>query len=1094
MPSILRSLSTWAERCPDRLLYAFLDVEGRTTASYTYGQFVQRTIDIAAHVQRSHDLPAGARVLLAYPPGLEMICAFFACVRAGLVPVPVYPPTSHGFRAALTKMNFIARDCGAAAVMTERSYLWSMKLNQARERVVSFSLRREGVARLPWIVSTDAGRAEPHEVREAHSPLLFLQYTSGSTSDPKGVMVSHANIVDNGDAVVDHLPVGVSWLPQYHDMGLIGYYLFFAMKGGTTYGFSPLDFIRRPALWLETISKVRGTASSAPNFAYEYCLRPDKLPPETFDDLDLSSLRFLMTAAEPVRAEVYKAFLDRFAPHGLNPRSFFSAYGLAEHTLAATNYGRRTTHLSRARLEQDEAVAALPGEPVTTLVSCGRPVGETEVCIVEPDLAPATALPPGRVGEIWLRGPSTCEGYWGRPDQTAATFGARLEGDAGGPWLRTGDLGFLDQGELFICGRSKDLIIVRGLNYYPQDIELLVEETVGVRRGCVVAFGVASGVASGVTSADREQVVVVAEVKDPGRPPDARAIQQRVVQGLGVGIDTLVFVRPRSIPKTSSGKLVRHLARTQHLAGSLAVVQTASPGQAVPVVEASPSGTADVPPAFAEILHRFGLSGAETWTLAEAGLDSIQLVDFAEALRAHLRDEGHAELARSVDLRVLQKVAICELIALLAELATAASHARLRFKRHLGALGEEHRALEQELMRRDARLNFDPRHLPQVHPGESTTPGTTLLTGGTGFLGPFLLASLLQQRTGPISVLVRADSEAHGLARLRDGLRTLRLPGGLPDAWASRVRPVLGDLGRVNLGLSTSRWAELAESVDTIFHNGAEVHYLRDYAAMRDVNVGGTHEIVRLAMSHRPAVLNHVSTTFIFGWSTKETLFETDANAEMALLDFGYSQTKWVAEQVVADAMAQGLAGRIFRPALITPSVTGGGENLDISIRLLSFMLKHRLGTTAANQVSFSPADTVADNIVAIAAQPESLGHTLHITRDDYARMADITALMGQLTQRAFTDLPLSAFVPAVIERCGPDDALYPLLDFFVRSIDHITAMEFKRYDNASFRRFRDASPWGRADPPLADVVLGLLRFMVHAGLTDGWTPESEAS
>ena len=276
-------------------------------------------------------------------------------------------------------------------------------------------------------MSTDAHPGANNDFAEARSEVLFLQYTSGSTSDPKGVMVTHDNILHNCDAVVDHLPVGVSWLPQYHDMGLIGYYLFFALKGGTTYGFSPMDFIQRPALWLETISRHRGTASSAPNFAYEYCLCPNKIPPETIETLDLSSLRFLMTAAEPVRAEVYRDFLHKFEPCGLNPKSFFSAYGLAENTLAVSNYGRTIQRFDRDALSRHvvkPAKLCANAADTKTLVSCGRPLAADEVKIVNVTDTPHEAED-GRVGEVWIRGPSKCRGYW----KSAGTHGGGISRD-----------------------------------------------------------------------------------------------------------------------------------------------------------------------------------------------------------------------------------------------------------------------------------------------------------------------------------------------------------------------------------------------------------------------------------------------------------------------------------------------------------------------------------------------------------------------------------------------------------------------------------------------------------------------------------------
>jgi thioester reductase-like protein len=299
-----------------------------------------------------------------------------------------------------------------------------------------------------------------------------------------------------------------------------------------------------------------------------------------------------------------------------------------------------------------------------------------------------------------------------------------------------------------------------------------------------------------------------------------------------------------------------------------------------------------------------------------------------------------------------------------------------------------------------------------------------------------------------------------------------------PDEWERRVRPICGDLSAANLGLGDTLWRTLADRVHTIYHNGATVNYVLDYQAMRDANVGGTNEIVRLAMSHRAKVFNHISTTFVFGWSVKESLGERDTNPDMDRLDFGYSQSKWVSEQLVRDAMQRGLNARIFRPALLTPSLDGGGYNFDISIRLLAFMINHGIGTTAQNQVSFCPADLAADNIVAISRIPGSVGATYHVTRDDFASMTDVTTILAKLTGGTFRNYPLKTFVPEVIERCHSGDILFPLLEFLVRSVDNITAMEFKRYDNSQYRKYRDASDYGKADPPLHDVVLGMLRFM----------------
>ena len=271
--------------------------------------------------------------------------------------------------------------------------------------------------------------------------------------------------------------------------------------------------------------------------------------------------------------------------------------------------------------------------------------------------------------------------------------------------------------------------------------------------------------------------------------------------------------------------------------------------------------------------------------------------------------------------------------------------------------------------------------------------------------------------------------------------------------------------------------------MDTVFHNGATVNYLFNYERMRDANVLGTNEVLRLAFEGRSKEFNYVSTTFVFGWAVKDVLWETDFNEDLDLLDFGYSQTKWVAEQVVADAQSKGLSTRIFRPALVSPSITGGGNNFDIAVRLIAFMVNHGIGVDALNQVSFVPADIVANNIVAISTTADTQNKTYHMVRDDYANMLDITALITKLTGRQFEIFSVDEFVPELIRRCRKEDLLFPLLDFLVGSVDNITAMEFKRYDNSSYQAARDASAWGIPDPTLEDTVNGILKFMHRKGI-----------
>ncbi len=1024
-----------------------------------------------------------------------MNCAFFACVQLGLIPVPVCPPSSHGFRAALYQMNHIAEDCGAAAVLTDRSYLWSIKLHNARTNLSTLWGKGGYTSRLKWIVTGDAEPTTGIGFPEAHSEVLFLQYTSGSTSEPKGVMVTHRNVISNCEGLFGHVPIGVSWLPQYHDMGLIGSYLFVALAGGTTYGISPIDFIQRPLVWLEAISRYRATVTAAPNFAYQYCLRPDKIEDDELDRLDLGSLRLVMNGAEPVRADVFRGFLRRFSARGLTEGSFCTAYGLAEYTLAVSNRGTRVASFDAKRLRADEVrVCESERAEGVDLVSCGAPVGSTEIRIVDVR-DEARIAPEGRVGEVWVTGPSKCLGYWDRPDLTERVFEARLCGESGDErsWLRTGDLGFMRDGELFVCGRSKDLIIVRGLNYHPQDIEAIVEEDLLVRRGCVAAFAVEKG--------GGEALVVVAELRNAKRYPDVEMLNRSLSQRLGIVADTVVYIRARTIPKTSSGKIVRHRARAQWLESRLKVVaqvEAASyrrPPAAAPPADASRES-------LATMFRRYGLTGSQSLAVGEVGLDSLGVAEFALDLEKYLRARGATDLAAGIDVRWLQKIAVSELFELVRQLGASGPHAKVRLQRAMASLRREHQAIEHDMMMRDSRLpvgvplpdrvevSAGSRHNLGSSSDAGSTPGEggILLTGGTGFFGPFLLRSLLEQCDDPIHVVVRAEDTAHGEERLREAMTSLGGPADPEfwETWRRRVIPVCGDLALPNLGLSPEDWASLAEGIHTVYHNGARVNYLLDYSAMRTANVLGTRDLVRFARSRRSKVVNYISTTFVFGWSSRDTLFESDDNQNLELLDFGYSQSKWVSEQIVLNAIREGLSARVFRPALIAPSVTGGGQHFDIAIRLLTFMLKHGISTTAQNQVSFSPADLVADNVVAISNLPDTVGETFHVTRDTHSTMLDITEVLGELTDTRFVNYDLADFVPHVIEHCRKDDLLFPLLNFLVRSVENITAMEFKRYDNRNYRLARARSPFGREDPPLEDVVSGIVRFLRRHGLVDG--------
>jgi len=591
-----------------------------------------------------------------------------------------------------------------------------------------------------------------------------------------------------------------------------------------------------------------------------------------------------------------------------------------------------------------------------------------------------------------------------------------------------------------------------------------------IRHSCVAAFQIHDD--------NKPALAIVAEVKNPKALPDARKIATAVRNYLNVEVAVISLIAPRAVPRTSSGKIMRHKTKQMWMAGEFTVLSDFSRDGEVDAVQS----TADIHSPFAELKARYNLTGQESYNLVEAGLDSLDLVGFMHELKELLKDKGAELLARQVDIGLVQRVSVAQLFDLAAQLDSTPEEAILHLRTYLAAFREEQNVLEMQMMREDTKLLFDPTAPAPV--SMTPSPRQILLTGGTGFIGPFLMKSLLEQTKAKIYVLVRASDETQGKQRLKGAMNSMgAVPADLIEMFEARVVPVCGDLGLPGLGLMQETWDFLATEIDTVFHNGATVNYLFNYDMMRDANVLGTNEILRLAFEGRPKEFNYVSTTFIFGWAVKAVLYETDSNANMELLDFGYSQTKWVAEQVVFDARRRGLSVRLFRPALVSPSLDGGGNNFDIAVRLVAFMVNHGIGVDTLNQVSFVPADIVANNIVAISTSPGTANQTFHVVRDEYSNMTDITRLITESTGRQFDAFTLPEFVPELIRRCRKEDLLFPLLDFLVGSVDNISSMEFKRYDSSTYQAARDASAWGRPDPSLEDTVKGILKFMNRKGI-----------
>jgi acyl-CoA synthetase (AMP-forming)/AMP-acid ligase II len=500
---------------------------------------------------------SGERALLLFPPGVQYLIALFACLRSGVVGVPAYHPAR--LNRTVARLASMIEDARPAVVLT------NAQTRAAAERLFD----QAPVLRTPrWIVIDRESAAGAEErFREPHSgpeSLALLQYTSGSTSAPRGVMLTHGNLLHNSSFICSRFghtsqSQGVIWLPPYHDMGLIGGILQPVYAGFPCALMSPMTFVQRPIRWLQAVSKYRGTTSGGPNFAYEACLK--RIAPEQCEGLDLSSWDVAFNGAEPVRADTMERFARTFAPWGFRAESFYPCYGLAEATLAVTG-GRKDTiapapSFSAADLQERRA-RRVDDDSAPRLVACGDFDDAQRVLIVDP--ADSTECPPGRIGEIWVQGPSIAKGYWERPEENARVFGARLP-DVDGTFHRTGDLGFFDEGQLYVTGRLKDILIVRGRNYYPHDVERASWESHPALRPF-------SAAAFTVPIRDAERLVVVQEV-EPDAPGDASdvlwAIRRGVADAVDLQVHTVVLVGPRGVPLTPSGKVQRSLCRTLFL-------------------------------------------------------------------------------------------------------------------------------------------------------------------------------------------------------------------------------------------------------------------------------------------------------------------------------------------------------------------------------------------------------------------------------------------------------------------------------------------------------------------------------------------------
>ncbi|HEX6284299.1 MAG TPA: fatty acyl-AMP ligase, partial [Pyrinomonadaceae bacterium] len=578
----LVDLLEWRARSQEeRVAYTFLGEGENQRISLSWAELHRKAQIIGQHLV-SMDA-AGKTVLLLYPSDLEYVAAFFGCLYAGAIAVPAYPPR---LNRNLHRLQAVVADSRATLALS---------VSFIRDRIEPLCRQLPILSSLKWLTTDDLKEDGSETWRRpslSGDTPAFLQYTSGSTSAPKGVIVSHANLLHNEQLIQQAFSqtessVIVGWLPLYHDMGLIGNVLQTLYVGARCVLMSPAAFLQSPFRWLQAISYAKATTSGGPNFAYDLCVR--KISEDQRAQLDLSSWKVAFNGAEPIRPATLERFAKAFEPCGFNAEAFHPCYGLAEATLFVTGKASgkpRVQSFNASELIKNRAVSSGGnGTENKRLVSCGVSFGEQKVLVVNPETRIEAEA--NEVGEIWVAGSSVAGGYWNQHEATLQTFRARLEGDSEETFLRTGDLGFLHEGELYVTGRVKDLIIVRGLNHYPQDIEQTVEQSHrALRPGCGAAFS--------LEIEGEERLVVVQEVQRTRTATDQEiieAIRQRIAEEHEVQVQAIALIRQGSIHKTSSGKIQRNACRRAFLKRELELEAEWETGKSETAqVRSTPSG------------------------------------------------------------------------------------------------------------------------------------------------------------------------------------------------------------------------------------------------------------------------------------------------------------------------------------------------------------------------------------------------------------------------------------------------------------------------------------------------------------------------
>ena len=1043
---------------------AHLFLPNRTEAGkpFTFSDWWQQSGTLAATLAPL--VAPGDAVVIASPTCPEFLPALLACFRLGAAAVPLYPPRPGQEAEGVAWIQRVATLSGARVVLATPSVAGTLRhlgIGTGESSLPVIELQT--AAAMGGSTGAFAGR----EVSPETTALIL--FTSGSTGAPKGVVLTHGNLLTNIGEFAAGQGLGpedrmVTWLPNCHIAGLYTR-LVGLFSGAATVEFPAALFLEQPAFWLDTISRYGGRLSAAPNFAYDLL---GTIPDAALESLTLQQWKLAISGGEIVRPATFRRLVERLAWRGFSARAFTPYYGLTE-TLCTTL--RQSERLPLLRVDRDalgrHEVRVLPeaSEDAVELVSNGRPLGSVQVCIADP--ATRRPLQAGAVGEVWGGGAGVTPGYLNQEVLNAEVVCAELDAPESGRWFRTGDLGFLHDGELFITGRLKELIIVRGRNLYPADLERGV-------MGALAAAPVAECAAFSHDTADGEGVAIAVELKRGVELAAAAAsdlaarVQSALIQSAGVACAAVTVQPAGSLPRTATAKVQRGRCRQLLQSGAwtptVAVAGDASTTTAeVPLEPVDPASTLGrLRRVVGGVLHRAADRVDPDRSLAELGLDSLGAVRLLSAMETEFGVRvGIGTLLTAPQLRHLAGT--------------------------LDRMIARHGAAEvEEPVDYDAELKAVQSLGAELKPGAltETSRAHVFLTGATGFLGSYLLRDLLRVAGTRVTCLVRGDSPATARTRLLQKLAGV--PGWNP-ALNERIEVCCGSLEDPFLGLGEAGLRALAPTLSRIVHNGANVNFVAPYSFLRGVNVTSNLGVLRMAVAGGGLPVHYVSTTAVFNGPDRdrlETIRESDFLASPDSLFSGYAQTKWVSERLWREASTLGLPVTIHRPGLVTGDCeTGAWHTDDFLCRFIKGCLQMGRFPDLAVEVDMIPVDVVSTAMArAITGAPG--GHALtayHWTHPAPARMAALAEWFRSAGWPVRVE-PVAQWMSSM-RSLDDRNALFPLTPFLLQRVgaEGETLFEFFGRRRLNLDRVNAAALMQRSAVQCPDPIADLLpRYAAH--------------